>query len=717
MRRLLPFVLAIAFSACVSTPPPAPPTISYEQKAAWIVRLEDQRILRDPAAAAAASMPPSPVTRKKGAPTVAPPATPDLVKLVTDSDARVRRRAALAIGRVGLADGVAPLTQALKDADADVRQSAAFGLGLLADKSAAPALIELLKTDAALPVRGRAAQALGAIGDASAVAPIGELVTAQVRGGALASIQPDDLGYPLSPEAEAFRLGLYALVRLKAYDATAAAILDTGGLPAVRWWPAAYALSRLGDKRALPALQALLKSEGSYTQAFAARGLGGLKDPAAIDLLLETLKKPELSPRVQYRVVEALGAIGDRRAATPLLALLERANVDPNVRLEAVNALGRIKAKPATDRLLDLMGDRWASMRIAAFRALAAADPDTFVGVLSAMDPDADWVVRAANAETLATLPELPNLHATLTAMLTDADQRTIPAVLRALSKTKAPGLETLLLDRLKSDDLAIRTAAADLLATLKPQGAAAALQAAWAGAQGENAIDLRRSLLDALAAIGPDAARDTVKQALQDKDWSVRLKAAGLSKTIDPATDADAAIRPAPTRLDAATYDTLVSPRVSPHIFVDTKKGSIEIELAVLDAPITAANFISLARAGFFNNLRIHRIVPDFVVQDGDPRGDGEGGPNYSIRDELNDLPYLRGTVGMALSGKDTGGSQWFVTMSPQPHLDAGYTVFGRVVKGMEIVDRLQQWDTIDRVRVWDGVQMTALDPRLLTF
>jgi cyclophilin family peptidyl-prolyl cis-trans isomerase len=168
-------------------------------------------------------------------------------------------------------------------------------------------------------------------------------------------------------------------------------------------------------------------------------------------------------------------------------------------------------------------------------------------------------------------------------------------------------------------------------------------------------------------------------------------------------------AIRPAPTTVDAAVYATLASPKISPHAFIDTRKGTIEIELAVLDAPLTTHNFVTLARRGFFNGLRIHRLVPDFVVQDGDPRGDGEGGPGYSIRDELNDLPYLRGTVGMALSGKDTGGSQYFLTISPQPHLDAGYTVFGRVVKGIEVVDQLQQYDTIDRVRVWDGVQMTA--------
>ena len=91
-------------------------------------------------------------------------------------------------------------------------------------------------------------------------------------------------------------------------------------------------------------------------------------------------------------------------------------------------------------------------------------------------------------------------------------------------------------------------------------------------------------------------------------------------------------------------------------------------------------------------------------MVQGGDPRGDGEGGPGYTIRDELNERPYLRGTVGMALDWADTGGSQFFITHSPQPHLDASYTVFGQVIAGMEVVDQLEPWDVIRRVRVWDG-------------
>ena len=163
--------------------------------------------------------------------------------------------------------------------------------------------------------------------------------------------------------------------------------------------------------------------------------------------------------------------------------------------------------------------------------------------------------------------------------------------------------------------------------------------------------------------------------------------------------------MRPVPGSPVTAYDDPqLIGPPYSPHVFIETSKGTIEFELAVLDAPQTARNFITLARKGFFNGLPIHRVVPNFVVQDGDPRGDGEGGPGYTIRDELNQRPFVRGTVGMALSWRDTGGSQFFITHSPQPHLDARYTAFGHVVNGMEVVDRIQQGDTIQRVRVWDG-------------
>jgi cyclophilin family peptidyl-prolyl cis-trans isomerase len=183
-------------------------------------------------------------------------------------------------------------------------------------------------------------------------------------------------------------------------------------------------------------------------------------------------------------------------------------------------------------------------------------------------------------------------------------------------------------------------------------------------------------------------------------------VRAAALLKQLNPASDARSRIAPAPTSLPPATYEAprLVTPPVSTQVFIDTDRGTIQLELAVLDAPLTVETFVTLARKGFFDGLTFHRVVPDFVIQGGDPRGDGEGGPGFTIRDEISQRPYLRGIVGMALDWEETGGSQFFITHSPQPHLDARYTVIGRVMTGMEVVDLIQQGDVIRRVRVWDG-------------
>jgi cyclophilin family peptidyl-prolyl cis-trans isomerase len=136
----------------------------------------------------------------------------------------------------------------------------------------------------------------------------------------------------------------------------------------------------------------------------------------------------------------------------------------------------------------------------------------------------------------------------------------------------------------------------------------------------------------------------------------------------------------------------------------VETAKGVFTLELDGTAAPLTVMNCLALAGKEYFDGAPIHRIVPNFVVQDGDPTGTGNGGPGYEIRDELSPLPYIPGTLGMALSGPDTGGSQWFVTQAPEPHLDGGYTVFGSVVAGMDVVLRLEQDDRILRVAATVG-------------
>ena len=131
-------------------------------------------------------------------------------------------------------------------------------------------------------------------------------------------------------------------------------------------------------------------------------------------------------------------------------------------------------------------------------------------------------------------------------------------------------------------------------------------------------------------------------------------------------------------------------------------KGGEIRIEFFPEDAPKTVENFVTLAKKGFYNGLNFHRVVPDFVVQGGCPKGNGTGGPGYTIKAEFNKQKHLRGTVAMARSQHpDSAGSQFYICYGTTPHLDGQYTVFGKVVSGMELVDRIKQGDKMTTVTI----------------
>lgn len=622
--------------------------------------------------------------------------------MLSDKEARVRRRAALAVGRVGDQAGVPPLITLLADSDPEVRQMAAFALGQLGDRRASAALIGALN-DSMPIVKGSAAEALGALGDASAAAPIATMASAIVASGALERVPADELEAARDTPAAAFRLAVVALARLKAYDALARVVLDQAGQPRVRWWPVAYALQRIEDPRAVTPLLALLKDPNSYTRAFAAKGLGAMNDRSAAGALGSLINDPDRP--VAIEAVRSLARLGSAALVTPLLTMARTNTTEPHLRLEIVTALGSMRTAGVFDSLIDLLGDPNPSIRAAVVKSLAQLDPESFVTVLSGLDPDPNWSVRAALASALGTMPPevgLPRVRA----MLTDAEPKVLPAVLGALARLHPPDTDAVMIAALKSADPVVRAAAANALAELKPAAGRQALEEAYHRSLEDTVYTARAAILAALKAYGADVARPLLTEALTDKDWALRVRAAALLTELDAASDARARIRPAPTSHTEEWYarNVLTAPPVSTHAFIETDRGTIELELAVLDAPLTVENFVTLARQGFFNGLPIHRVVPNYVVQAGDPRGDSEGSPGYTIRDEINQLPYLRGTVGMALDWADTGGSQFFITHSPQPHLDGRYTVFGRVITGMDIVDKVEQWDVIRRVRVWDG-------------
>ncbi len=684
LRLLWPWLFSLCLLGCgpKATAPPvtqAKPEAVFEQKMRWILELEDERQLRGGGG--------------------------DLTVLVNDAAPRIRRRAALALGRVRLPDGVASLTPVLySDADPEVRQMAAFALGLIGDPSAAAALTTAL-TDSDPTIQGRAAEALGMMAYKAAGDPVGAMVAAHLNAGALKSLGADDMTYPLAPPVEAVRLGVYALVRLGAYEALAKAVLDPNGRVRSRWWPIAYALQRVSDARSVPAFLELLNGEGQLTRAFAARGLGQTKDARGTAPLMAAADNAGEPTAVRVQAVRALTLIGDVKAAATMRRLIVSPKVDQNLQLEAIIALSSLHSRDLVELLIDLVSAPWPSVRAAALQGLARTDVDTFMTAISGLDPDPHWSVRAALATALGDLGR-ERAQPALTAMLRDNDQRVIPSVLAAIARVGASNGVAEMAARLTVDDPAVRAAAARGLATLKAANAGPALLDALNRSQADGLYIARAATLEALAALDPNAAKPALNSALSDRDWAVRVRAAELLKSLDPNVGA-APARPAPppSVAELAAVDTFVSPKYSPTAYIDTAKGTIELELAVIDAPRAVANFITLVRRNFFRGVQLHRVVPDFVVQGGDPRGDGAGGPGYTIRDEVNQRPYLRGTVGMARAWPDTGGSQFFITHSPQPHLDGLYTVFGQVVAGMDVVDRLQQWDTIERIRVWDGV------------
>jgi cyclophilin family peptidyl-prolyl cis-trans isomerase len=209
-------------------------------------------------------------------------------------------------------------------------------------------------------------------------------------------------------------------------------------------------------------------------------------------------------------------------------------------------------------------------------------------------------------------------------------------------------------------------------LASLGDSASVGALERAYAERAGDADADARIAIRDALRDLAGRSVADSVE-------------------TAHPARNAAPPVYP---------DDFAEAPAARGALLVTTA-GEIQWAFNGREAPQTVKNFIRLAEAGYFNGASVHRVVPNFVVQDGDPTGTGSGGPGYTIRCEYNRLRYEPGMVGMALSGKDTGGSQWFITHSPQHHLDGKYTIFAHVVHGMDVVQRIVQGDRVLKVEI----------------
>jgi len=623
----------------------------------------------------------------------------ELDRYLRDPDRSVRRRAALAAGRVADRALVPTLVDLMNDAEPEVRQMAAFALGLVGDPKAADRLVASLK-DSEGVVRARAVEALGRLGDPGVAPAVAAFVVEQAppTPGTI-TIRGDNPGDPKDPWVE-LRLALLALQRLKDAKSAAAALL-MGGAPRFDWWAATFVAARLESPLLKPVLVAAAASNDPLSRAFAARGLGALKEPALVETLVGLTRDPDEG--VAASALKALAVAGDARGVPAAAALL--GSPKSTLVREALRTLAQLPGdRSLRDRLVPLVGAKEPWLRGPALQALARSDRDNFALVLSSLDPDPDFTVRAALAGALGDVGDEVALGV-LYSMLKDPDVRVLPAVLEAVRKARGNDAVDTLRRHLEHADFAVRAAAAQGLAALKTQGISDPLLAAWKRSLPDGAdLDARLEIVAALQEQG-DARGKAALQEIASSDPSrvVRERAGRGSAEASPGGEP---ARPfADYRLAMAPYDTHQGLELySPRAFLKTRHGTIEVLLDVVETPLTTASFVDLARRGFYDGLTFHRVEPNFVVQGGCPRGDGNGGPGYTLRCEISQRPYGRGALGMALSGKDTGGSQFFITHSPQPHLDGGYTLFGQVVKGLEVVDQIRPGDFIEKVEVWTG-------------
>ena len=621
------------------------------------------------------------------------------------SDPLVRKKAALAVGRLRDSRGTSLLVAHLLDPDSTVQTEIMFALGVLQDTAAVGPIIGRFSERPAL-WRETAQEAI------TALAKMNDPRVAAFFSGILRRTQTITLDStaPVVTQVarELWRLGdrgpiadLIPFLRDTLVELRQAAL---------------FSVARVRPPAAAAELLLALQDDNSLLRAWAARALTkAYADTAKLtaDAVTSGLKRllADEDDGVRINALRALGSFRLPELSNSIAPLLEDSDI--NARVQAAATLGLTGGPEARAALTMALGSRdpW-SVRREALLSLARVDTAAFLTAVVTWKGSADWRDRAVAAEAFAAMgvanhPARPSLAG-------ERDGRVITQILPAWNEN-AP-VDTALLQAgrryLSHTDAAVRSVAANIVARAQDPADITTLVAAYRQAASDSFPDAALAVLaalDTIAAKDPAVANRVAQEFLDAVPRPQSYLVRQWAETSWP----DAADRWGPAfpvetgrtledyRELARRYVVGTEPSRYPHVFIETEQRTvIELELFGPEAPLTVANFLLLVDRHFFDGNSWHRVVPNFVVQDGDRRGDGWGGSPGTIRDEINRRRYGAFVLGMALSGPDTGTSQWFITHSPQPHLDGTYTVFGRVVSGNGSLKRVSQGDRINTIR-----------------
>ncbi len=624
-----------------------------------------------------------------------------LLDLLASEDALVRARSAYALASVQDPEAGPTLLALLRDATPAVRRDAAFALGQLGDSRFGPALLGALRDESDMEVRVRLLEALGKVGDETALEALTRIRVSQeeegprnlalsrmgVRGitlptGILLLVKELKAGDEGARVSAAYYFGRSSAPGPWAGQADAVrAVLDSLPPEDGRSMHLLVGLSTLGDPQDTPRLLWWLSTSQDWrVRANAARGLSGrAADPRVRMALLEAMDDPSTHVAIQAanalagaqqippREREALrGWVedhpGEWRRVGPILSLLGRmgegefltkwlqqwGEEDYLPRTRGLGALAFVPGEDATVALMDAAGSANSRIRGTALGGLARR-----------------WRV-----------------------------DRQDPATHARYFETFARGLRT--------GDPAASYVAAPALAdsAFIPLGSVELLIQEFRRMSLPDGLEGMQAILGALAETGAPEAEGFLLEVVDGSQGALRTSASGALSRL---RGEDRPSAPGAERAERTVdWEALARLGPRPRMILETEKGRVILVLDAESAPLTVQTMAGFAQEGRFDGVPFHRVVPNFVAQGGDfARQDGFGGPGFNIRSEFTQISFERGVVGMASAGKDTEGSQFFITHSPQPHLDGSYTAFGWVEEGMDVVDRIYEEDKVLTARV----------------
>jgi cyclophilin family peptidyl-prolyl cis-trans isomerase/HEAT repeat protein len=605
-----------------------------------------------------------------------------LYTYLADEDPEIRSRACYALGMIEPEGASAYIVDLVDDPQKNVRIEAIFALSLIGDSMYSGKVVPLL-FDPESEVVHQAAIALGRMGGDTAVS-------------ALMMFARDKIPRHRAWAAE----GLWRADADTAIELLVNLAADSSEFVEQA---AVYALRRLEARPAAEIFRSKLKDTIPEIRMYAAEGLRAIKDSAFLMALTNQLSRDQ-EWTVKASILRAIMEVGDKKIIKALMNLLSQRE-HPLITGMGLSLIGEFQMDALVPKVEPFLEDEEKFLKGEALIALAKLNRSKFMEIVSREIDTYDWYLRMKAAEALQFI-QTPEGADFLEKLLADPDHRVRTAVLYSLAEYDFLEMEDYLGTALDDPDPAVVSTTIELIAKLKLSQLSEKIHDIYEDEVDEADAIFRFSILYNLSEwvvdsqIADENILELLNKALEDRDRNVRKKAIDIFAMTG--VDKSEYLGYFDPMVTAATYDAFYGRfDRNPIAEINTDRGQIRVRLLYDNAPRTVSNFIKLAESGFYDGVIFHRVVPNFVIQAGDPHGDGFGGPGYTIRSEFNRHEYTRGTMGMAHAGKDTGGSQWFICHSPQPHLNGRYTAFGQVIYGMRIVDRILVGDKINSIEI----------------